>query len=266
MEESVFPPDLPPISNKFLYVYRVFAKCLSLVSFGWNSLLFGIFILLPMRLVLHPRARFQKYGRRLVSFFFRGFIAFMHFLGIVDFEPDDKEKYRHLSSKIIVANHPSLLDVVMLISLIPNADCVANAYLKRNILTVVVKQLYIINSDDLDKVMIACTETLKQGNCLVIFPEGTRTPRTGKVVLKKGAARISLASGCNILPIHIGGTDKFGTGKKEPILGFNPRERYVYRITMGTEISPENYSDLPAPAAAKALTDEIAAFIFPPKN
>jgi len=219
-----------------------------------------------MRLFLHPRARFQKYGRSFVSSYFNFFISFMHFLGIVDIYPDNREKYRNLSSKIIVANHPSLLDVVMLISLIPNTDCIVNAYLKHNILTMVVRQLYIINSPDNDSIMRACTKTLNQGNCLIIFPEGTRTPRTGRNILKKGAARIALNSGFNIVPIHIGGTDKYGLGKKDPWTGFNPNERYVYDITMGTEISPDKCKGLPLTAAAKILTDDISAFLFPAGN
>ena len=224
----------------------------------------GSILVFPLlRLVLHPKARFQKYSRRFVSGFFRFFISFMHFFGIVDFRPDNREKYRSLSSRIIVANHPSLLDVVMVISLIPNADCIVNTYLKRNILTGVVRQLYIINSEDLKSTFDACSKSLNAGNCMVIFPEGTRTPRAGKAILKKGAARIALATGCNIVPVHIGGTDKYGLGKKDPWTGFNPNERYVYEITMGNEISPEKFRNLPEPAAAKCLTDEIQSFLFP---
>ncbi|MCL2243190.1 MAG: 1-acyl-sn-glycerol-3-phosphate acyltransferase [Treponema sp.] len=182
---------------------------------------------------------------------------------IVNLEVDDRMKYRELSSKIIVANHPSLLDVVMLLSLIPNADCIVNAYLKRNVLTGIVLQLYILGSRDLDDILNSCTESLNQGNCLIIFPEGTRTPRGGRNILKKGAARIALTSGCGIIPIHIGGTDKFGLGKKDPITGFNPQERYIYRLTMLPEIRAEKYMPLPAPAAARALTNEISSALFP---
>ena len=186
----------------------------------------------------------------------------MRILGIVDLIPDNKEAYRRLSSKIIVANHPSILDVVMLISLIPNADCIVSGHLQRGILRIIVRQVYIVNSEDLNDILASCTETLKQGNCLIIFPEGTRTKRYQKNILKKGAARIALASGCNIVPIHIGGTDKFGIGKKDPWTGFNPTEKYTYELTMKDEISPDGYKDLPPPAAAKSITDKIASSVF----
>ena len=68
------------------------------------------------------------------------------------------------------------------------------------------------------------------------------------------------------MPVHIGGTDKFGLGKKDPWTGFNPRERYVYNITKGEEINPEKYKDLSEPAAAKYITDEAYSFLFPEKN
>ena len=259
----MFPPDFPPIKNKILYAYRVFGKWLSFFIFGLGSVILGTLVLPPMRLVLHPKTRFQKYGRRFVSATFKFFITVMGIIGVVKLMPDDREKYKNIFSKIIVANHPSLLDVVMLISLIPNADCIVNPYLKKNILTVVASQLYIFGSSDLDEIFSSCTETLKHGNCLIIFPEGTRTPRIKKPILKKGAARVALNTGCGIVPIHIGGTDKFGLGKKDPWYGFNAAEKYIYKLTMKDEITPERFKDLPPPAAAKLITNEIEAFLFP---
>jgi len=263
----MLPPELPSITNKPLYVHRVFAKWFSFFIFGLSTLILGIIILPVMCLVFHPKERLKRNGRRFVTAFFRFFVSLMHFIGIVNLETDNREDYRHLSSKIIVANHPSLLDVVMLISLIPNADCIVNTDLNRNfIVKRVVRQLYILNSLDLENILQACAETLKQGNCLIIFPEGTRTPRYGKAIFKKGAARVALYSGCNILPVHIGGTDKYGLGKKDPWTGFNPRERYIYRISMGPEINPEKFRDLPAPRAVRAITREITDFLLPAKE
>jgi len=260
----MLPPDLPSITNKPLYAYRVLGKWFLFFIFGLGSLVLVIAVFPFMRLLFHPRERFKKYGRRFVSACMRFFISIMHFIGVVNIETDNRESYRKLSSKIVVANHPSLLDIVMLFSLIPNADCIVNTNLDRNfIVKGIIRQLYILNSLDLEKILLACAESLKQGNCLIIFPEGTRTPRQGKIILKKGAARIALYSGCNIVPMHIGGTDKYGLGKKDPWTGFNPRERYVYSISMGNEINPEKYRDLPATKAVRAITKETAVFLFP---
>jgi 1-acyl-sn-glycerol-3-phosphate acyltransferase len=215
-----------------------------------------------MRLVLSPREKFKKYGHYLISLLMRFFVFLMHLMGVVDLEADGRELYRGLSSKIVVANHPSLLDVVMLFALIPNADCIVNSRLTHNIVRGVVRQLYIPNSLDFEDLSRSCMESLGQGNCLIIFPEGTRTPRSGKNVIKKGAARLSLSSGCGIIPIHIGGTDKYGLGKRDPWASFNHQDKYLYRISMGEEISPEKYRGLSMPAGVRALTGEIKAVLF----
>ena len=216
-----------------------------------------------MRLVFHPKERFKKYGRRFVSSSMGFFVSFMHFLRVVDLETDNREQFRRLSSKIIVANHPSLLDVVMLLSLIPNADCIVNSALNHNVVRGVIRQLYILNSLDFEGLLQSCAGSLRQGNCLIIFPEGTRTPRSGYAAIKKGAARIALTLGCSIVPVRIGGTDKFGLGKKDPWTGFNPRERYVYNISMEPEIDTSKYRVFSNPKAVRVLTRNISESLFP---
>jgi 1-acyl-sn-glycerol-3-phosphate acyltransferase len=255
--------EMPPVSNRLLYAYRVFAKWFSFFIFGLGTLILVILVFPVMRLFLHPRDKFKKYGRRFVSRSMRFFVFLMHLMGIVNLEAGSREVFRNLSSKIVVANHPSLLDVVMLFSLIPNADCIVNSSLSYNIVRGIILKLYILNSLDFENLSRSCSESLRQGNCIIIFPEGTRTPRTGKIIVKKGAARLSLACGCGIIPVHIGGTDKYGLGKHDPWTAFNSRDKYVYSVSMGNEISPEKYRRLSMPAAVRALTTEVKTVLFP---
>jgi len=269
----MFPPDLPPVKNRALYVCRVLSKWLAFFTFGVGAVFIVLLVFPLMRLAFLSKARFQKHGRRFISHTCRFFIFFMRCIKMADMELEgqtgalsEREKYLGLSSKIVVANHPSLIDPLLLLSLMPNADTIVIPYRNNLILGGVIRQLYIQGSEELEDVLESGIKSLREGNCLMIFPEGTRTRRAGKVILKKGAARLALASGCTIVPVHIGGTDKFGLGKKDPWAGYNPQERYVYRLSMGPEISPENYRHLPAPAAAKAMTEEIASFLFPDKQ
>ncbi|MFP3042910.1 1-acyl-sn-glycerol-3-phosphate acyltransferase [Treponema primitia] len=254
--------EMPPVENRPLYVYRVLMKWLSFFIFGFSSVLIMIFVLPVLRLTLHGREEFQKCARRFISACFRVFIRFMHFLRVVDMDPGEAEPFRRLSSKIVVANHPSILDVVMLISLIPNADCIVRGTLTRTLVRGIVRQLYILTSLNFQDLLKECVDSLNQGNCLIIFPEGTRTPRSGKLALKKGAARISLLSGCGVVPVHIGGTDKYGLGKKDPWTAYNHRDRYVYRIQMLEELSPEKYRDLPNPVGVRNFHHEICSVLF----
>jgi len=229
------------MAERLIYYWRVFAKWLSFGIFGLGTILLVTAVFPLMRLFLHPRRRFQKEARSLVSFSFRIFIGIMTFLGAVKLDAGDRAAYRNLHGKIVAANHPSLLDVVMLISLIPNADCVVRSGLNKTIVNGVIRQLYIPNDLSFEQVTADCTASLKEGNCIIIFPEGSRTPRNGPSIYKKGAVRISLVSRCGIVPVHIGGTDKYGLGKKDPWTAFNPREKYIYLLRMKAELLPEKY-------------------------
>ncbi len=255
--------DLPPVSNRALYCMRVFMKLFSFFLFGIGTIVL-VGVLFPvMRLCIHPRERFRRDARRLVSLCMRFFTGIMYCLGVVRLEPGDRAAYQRFASKIVVANHPSLLDVVMLLSLIPNADCIVQGSLSRNIVAGVVRQLYILNYLDFDRLSAACISSLREGNCIIIFPEGTRTPRSAPVKLKKGAARLSLLSGCGIVPIRICGTDKYGLGKHDPWLAFNHTDPYMYTLHILPEIFPDRYEEIPAFIASKKLTDDISASLFP---
>jgi 1-acyl-sn-glycerol-3-phosphate acyltransferase len=255
---------VPPVSNLLLYVYRVLMKWLAFFVFGLACVCLALLIFPPALIILHPREKFQKWIRPFIHNFMDGYVRFMHVIGIVDLEvsEEDRKALRQLSSKIIVANHPSLLDVVMIFSLIPNADCIVQGSISRTIMRTIVRQMYILNNRSFQDLINDCIASLDQGNCLIIFPEGTRTPRAGNPVVKKGAARIALLMDCEIIPLRIGGTDKYGLGKKDPWAGFNHTERYAYRIHMGAPLSPKEYAEFPLPRALRLLNGEIRAAIF----
>jgi hypothetical protein len=57
--------------------------------------------------------------------------------------------------------------------------------------------------------------------------------------------------------VAIGGTDKYGLRKHDPMLSYNPKEKFIYTLKPLPEISPEDYADLPVPIAARKITDKI---------
>jgi 1-acyl-sn-glycerol-3-phosphate acyltransferase len=257
---------MPPVKNWPLYIYRVFMKWLSFFVFGLGSVIL-VFPIMPVFLLFfRPIENFQARVRRLVSAFFKLFIFMMRCMGIVEFEAPEREFFGNLRSKIIVANHPSLLDIVMIISLIPNADVIVQGYLSKTILRGVIKRLYILNTLNFDELITACKESLENGNCLVIFPEGTRTRRNEKMRLKKGAARISLLTGAEIVVAYIGGTDKYGLGKKDPYCAFNHTEKYIYQIVFQKIISPGQYAGMEIYRAVRRLNAQILEVFQNPKQ
>jgi len=258
---------MPPIKNFPLYMYRVFMKWFCYFSFGVGTLILVILVFPVMMIFFHPKDRFQKYARRFISFCFRGFVKIFTFLGLLRMSPKNRDEYKNIKSSIIVANHPSHYDVVMVLSLINNADVIVRGNLSRNIIVLgVVRRLYILSSLDFNDMIESCKESLAKGNNIVIFPQGTRTPRSGVIKLKKGAARISLLTGAPIIPVHIGGNDKYGLGKGDPHTAFNHTERYIYDIKIQKPIYPEKYSELQPQKAVRRLNEEILQALQYPEN
>jgi 1-acyl-sn-glycerol-3-phosphate acyltransferase len=258
---------MPPITNYPLYFWRVVVKLFSIGFFVVGSVVISLIGLPLLRLRYSRTGDFQRAGRCLVSWVWRFFVALMSGLGGIRVEVSDRRAFGRLAGAVVVANHPSLLDVVVLISLIPNADCIVNGSLLKTVVRVIVDRLYIPNTLDFDDLVRRSVETLNEGNCLIIFPEGTRTPRIGQPRIHKGAARIALHANCPVVPIRIDGNDKWGLGKHDPWWAFNHTEPYIYRLSILPALNRNNeYAGLPAPIATKRLNDKISAAILPQRT
>lgn len=253
--------DLPKVSNILLYQYRCFMKLFWILVIGTGSVFLAIFVFPFLRLFHHPQKKFRYEAQRFVSASFRFFMFLLRISRIAKIICDDRKELFEMHSKIIVANHPSILDIVVLASLIPNATVIVGEKYAAGILGGVIKACYITNSIDFDELCSRCSESLKMGSNVLIFPEGTRTPRHGQNKYKKGAARIARACKADIVPLFIAGSDKFGLGKNNPFWCFNHVEQLVYHVIRLDEIKTENYRNYTDPISAKKMTQDISAAI-----
>jgi 1-acyl-sn-glycerol-3-phosphate acyltransferase len=127
----------------------------------------------------------------------------MFVMGVLTYDVRDYEALNK-PGQIILANHPSLLDVVFLIAFIQRADCVVKSSLLSNPFTMGAMRMagYIANENP-EQVVLQTAESLKRGNSLIIFPEGTRTTPGVPLKMKRGAANIALQSKGLITPVII---------------------------------------------------------------
>ena len=58
-------------------------------------------------------------------------------------------------------------------------------------------------SEAWNKVATLGAKLMDNGKWIIMFPEGTRTPRGGQGDYKSGAARLALATGASIIPIAV---------------------------------------------------------------
>ena len=260
-EEISYKSKLPKIKNVFTYPYFCISKIIAIISFGLGAVLLAIFVFPFIRLFTFHKKDFGIIARAYVSHTFRVFLGNLNICKTSLLKVDDKEAYRNIHGKIIIANHPSLLDFVYIMSLVPNSTCIVRGGLTHTPLRWVIKQAYITNTTDFNDVLVECKKLTDKGCNVIVFPEGTRSPRVGRNNYKKGAARIALYCNCDILPLFIGGSDKYGLGKFDPLWSYNHVEPYLYDIKMLPVISIEQFKGLSEPIAAKHLTEEMEKVI-----
>ncbi len=150
-------------------------------------------------------------------------------------------------AKLVVSNHPTLLDVVYLVALMPQADCVVKREAWSNpALGLMVRAAHYIPNDQGEELVEACSERLRAGRTLVLFPEGTRSPPEGLRKFQRGAAHIALHSGCPIVPVTIR-CEPPALKKGQPWYA-QPKQLLRYTFEVGEPRSP---AELAAGAAGR---------------
>ena len=256
-----YKSKLPKVKNIFSYTYYCISKLIGMLSFGLGAIILAILVFPIIRLFTLAHKDFGIIARAYVSHTFRVFLKNLEICKTSMLKVEDRQAFRNIHSKVIIANHPSLLDFVYIMSLVPNSTCIVRGSLTRTPLRGVIKQAYITNNTDFNEVLIECKKLTDKGCNVIVFPEGTRSPRIGRNNYKKGAARIALYCGCDVQPLFIGGSDKYGLGKTDPLWSYNHVEKYLYDIKMLPVIPVAKFKELSDTIAAKHLTEEMEKVI-----
>jgi len=190
-----------------------------------------------------------------ICWVFGRFVSIMQVLGAITFSSRGITELQGGKGEILVANHPSLIDIVLLGSLLKQFDCIVKEALWHNpFLGRVVKAAGFIPNARGGKLIHACEQRLAKGGKLIVFPEGTRSKPGQKIKLQRGAAQISLRTGYPIRLIHISCSPPFLTKGEKWYQ--SPAVRPHFAIVVGGAIDPQQilrkYNELPQ--AARHLT------------
>jgi 1-acyl-sn-glycerol-3-phosphate acyltransferase len=238
------------------YWWRLIATALSFSLFGIGGLLLRILVFPGLSLLPgEVRAR-QCRARQVVSWSFRAFVGFMQHSGVLTFKVDGAERLGR-PGQMIIANHPSLIDVVVMIAFTRNANCVVKQSLWSNpcMHGPICAAGYISNSGSMDMLDEAAA-ALQEGQSLIVFPEGTRTTPGYPPQFHRGAAAIALRGARVITPVVISVTPTTLT-KAEPWYSI-PARRFHIRLRVGQDIDPAQFSAMgAAPLASRKLNDHL---------
>ena len=223
------------MTKRLWHFYEVLAMLL-----GLGSLALLCLIWLPFALILYPvlpQATGQRLGRRMIMGGFRFYLRLLELFCACRFDLTALDQLRDAGPLILAANHPSLLDVVLIVSRLPNAVCVMKAALLDNPLFGSAARLarYIRNNAPLEMILSA-REELQAGAQLVIFPEGTRTTQFPLEACTPSTALIAGRSGIAVQTLLI----EFSTpylGKTWPLFQ-RPSLPLHCRIRLGQRFAP----------------------------
>jgi 1-acyl-sn-glycerol-3-phosphate acyltransferase len=170
---------------------------------GGASLLLSVAVLPALGVLPGTRERKEVRAQRILHSAIRVYLRGLTLLGVLRVRATGAERLLRPGA-LVVANHPTLLDALALMSLMPQADCVVKArYFDHPLLCGVARAAGYIRAGAGPEVVAAAVERLVRGRSLIIFPEGTRSPARGLAPFLRGAAHIALRAGRDPIPVLI---------------------------------------------------------------
>ena len=218
-------------TGAFFGMYLLFAGVGSLAS---------VICVAPAVLFRGVRARF--FGQRLIHALFGIFVGYSRAFGLIELDAGELSGLRESNGLIVAANHPCLLDAVLMVSQMPRAVCLMKGSLARNIVLSGTARLagYIQNQSGLGLVK-KCEERLKEGANLLVFPEGTRTVGGKLLPFKMGFALVAVLTRSPVQTVIIT-TESNYLGKGWPFFK-KPAFPLRFSLRLGRRFQPEPGED-----------------------
>jgi len=252
MELATYPLN----QRRDAWAWRLVATGASFVLFGVGGLLLRVVVLPLLACLPGDAPTRRRRARAAISRAFHLHVQFMYRTRVLDFAIDGAERLGR-PGQLVVANHPSLIDVVFLAAQIRDANCVVKQGLFDNPCTrgPVRTAQYIGNDGSMDMLERAA-DVLREGQCLIVFPEGTRTAPGQPPRFHRGAAAIALRGARTVTPVFIT-VDPPTLTKGRPWHHIPPR-RFRVRLHVGADIDPAPFNtDAALPIASRRLNDHL---------
>ncbi|MGC4123143.1 MAG: lysophospholipid acyltransferase family protein [Myxococcales bacterium] len=137
------------------------------------------------------------------------FHDYMRFWGLISFQSWHLAQPLPEGPLVVIGNHPTLIDVTAIISSWPQLVCVAKPeHFRSPLIGRLLNYCGYINSGDSGlfsaaTVVTNSVEALKNGAKILIFPEGTRSPRNGMHKFRQGAFEMAARANVPIQPVFV---------------------------------------------------------------
>ena len=194
----------------------------------------------------------------IIHYAWKFFVYFMMILGLFKLDIKNLSK---IENKVIVATHPSFIDIVILIALIPHSTCFVKKELAYNpILKNLVNSIFITNEVELEELKSESKKMLDLGFNVIIFPSGIRHRRNEFPKIKKGASLIALNANKNIVPIRFFSNNDF-MFINQPFYKVGEK-RVTFEIEQMSEINVQDFISASEIVSKKKITQQIEKSLY----
>jgi 1-acyl-sn-glycerol-3-phosphate acyltransferase len=247
--------------DKLFYGWRLIGTGLGFAALGIGGVILTL-TLIPLASLLarDGQARTRR-AQAIIRASLQLYVLVLRGLGVIRVEVQGGETLAACRGVLIVANHPTLLDVVLIMALVPRACCVVKHQLWDNpfLRPVVTATGYIRNDLAPDDFLERCRAALDGGNNLIIFPEGTRSVPGRALHFQRGFAHIATLLAADLQPITIT-CEPITLTKGEPWYRIPPRPGH-WRLEAANRIEIRPFLDSAArPLAARRLVSHLESY------
>lgn len=187
------------------YIWRLAVTGVAFAAIGIGGCGLAATIIPAAGLFSRDKLTRMRRAQAIIRASFRLYVWILQKLGVISLQVTGADKLAQCRGRLIIANHPTLLDIVLIMSLVPRAKCVVKHQLWRNpfFRPVFSATGYIRNDEQVEAFVTKCKETLQAGNNLIVFPEGTRSIPGQPLRLQRGFAQIAALSNADLQLITI---------------------------------------------------------------
>lgn len=239
------------MAEKLNWLRRFLATLFGFILFGVVGVLFKIVLYPYTRNHAENKLVTQLKARKLVSKVWLFFVRYLVWSGVLTVKYNGFERLGK-EGQLVLSNHPSLLDVVLIFSQQYKFNCIVKKDLLNNpsMKTPILACGFLPNTESEE--LLEQSHRVLQNQALLLFPEGTRTGWDGVVKLHRGAVSIGLRSAKMITPLKIKMTP-LNFKKGQPWYKI-PKTCVQYELTVGEDIDPQQWlAEKPLPIASRHL-------------
>lgn len=185
------------------YAWRAAATGFCFAVFGIVSVVAGATLFPALCLTAPDAEAARRRAQGLTHRWFGMFSRLMAVAGTIRYESHGTERLQ-APGQLIVANHPSLIDVVLLLGYLREVDCIMKPAIFHNpFMKWPATWLGYIAQSSPEQLFTDAQAALQKGHSVLVFPEGTRTVPGQPIRMGHGAARLAVEAGATILPVAI---------------------------------------------------------------